>query len=268
VGTSKAATVVVPDYVDADRQDQYRGLSNVPLELAAIISTGPSPGPFPGHQLLDEQFTLPNLRQQLPQHRILHIASHAIFRPNFLNYSYILMGNSQPWSIAQLDGPLEGALGERPNGPQGRARGRDQPGNLFQNIHMVTLSTCQSGLGGRDKNGIEIAGISHAFLSQGAKTVTASLWQVDDSSTAMLMQHFYANLAQRPTQTKAAALHQAQLHLLRTPRSTLVAELKRSVSFRLIDAPGTASRVLPTPKTADYRHPYYWASFTLIGNSR
>jgi CHAT domain-containing protein len=249
VGTSNAATVTVPDYVDADRQDRYRPLPNVPLELDAVVSsTGKSPGAFPGHQLLNAQFTLANLRQQLPQHRLLHIGSHATFRPNFLDYSYILIGNSQIWTIPQMDAEANG--------------------KLFQTIHMVTLSTCQSGLGGRDKNGIEIAGISHAFLSQGAKTVTASLWQVDDSSTAMLMQHFYQNLAQSPTQSKAAALHQAQLHLLRTPRSTLVAELKRSVSFRLIDAPGTASRVLPTPKTADYRHPYYWASFTLIGNSR
>jgi CHAT domain-containing protein len=248
VGTSQQATIPVPDYVDADRQDVYRGLSNVPIELNAIVSTSKSPSAFPGNQLLDEQFTLPNLRQQLPKHRLFHIGSHGIFRPNFLDYSYILMGNNQPWSIAQMD--TEGN------------------GKLFQNIHMVTLSACQSGLGGRDKTGMEIAGMSHAFLSQGAKTVTASLWQVDDASTAMLMQRFYQNLAKFPNQSKAESLHQAQLYLLQTPRQILLENLGRSVSFRPIDSPASPTKPLPSPKTADYTHPYYWASFTLIGNSR
>jgi CHAT domain-containing protein len=248
VGTSKKATVTVPDYVDADRQDEYSGLSNVPIELNAVTSSNSkSPGLFPGRQLLDEQFTLPNLRQQLPQHRLFHIGSHGIFRPNFLDYSYILMGNNQPWSIAQMD--TEGN------------------GKLFQNIHMVTLSACQSGLGGRDKTGMEIAGMSHAFLSQGAKTVTASLWKVNDESTAILMQRFYQNLARNPNQSKAESLHQAQLHLLRTPRKTLQIELKR-FEQKIINSPETNRNMTSIAKTPDYTHPYYWAAFTLIGNSR
>jgi CHAT domain-containing protein len=245
VGTSKQATIPVPDYVDADRQDQYAGLGNVPIELNAIVSTSKSPSAFPGHQLLDDQFTLPNLRQQLPQHRLFHIGSHAIFRPNFLDYSYILMGNNQPWSIAQMDS--------------------ESNGKLFQNIHMVTLSACQSGLGGRDKTGIEIAGMSHAFLSQGAKTVTATLWKVHDQSTAMLMQRFYQNLAKTPNQSKAKSLQAAQLYLLQTPEATLSAQRSR---WKDVSDKKTPASPPPSPKTADYTHPYYWAAFTLIGNSR
>ena len=245
VGTSKSAKIEVPDFIDRSLQDQFTGLTNIPVELNAIIKSDRNPNAFPGKQLLDSDFTLANIQTNLPNHSILHIASHGIFRPNFLDYSYILLGNQQRWSISALD----------------------QNAQAFQNIHLITLSACQTGLGGRDKNGIEIAGISHAFLSKGAKAINASLWQIDDASTAMLMQQFYRNLTQN--QTKAQALQTAQLHLLRTPRSQLETELSRSIitTARLkFDDPPNPSNSSPKPR--DYTHPYYWAAFTLIGNSQ
>jgi CHAT domain-containing protein/Tfp pilus assembly protein PilF len=253
VGVSRAAAITVPDYINKRGQDRYPALSNVPSELNAIVppnnATAKSPSSFPGKQLLDSDFNLANLQKYLPQYGILHIASHGIFRPNSLDYSYILMGNSQRWSIAQMDSP------------DGIAQDKTKT-KLFQNIHMVSISTCQSGLGGRDTNGIEIAGMSHAFLSQGAKTVTASLWQVNDGSTRVLMNHFYQNLAQNPNQSKAKSLQTAQLYLLQTPETTLGPER------RYILVPSDKPIPSPAPdKIPDYKHPYFWASFTLIGNS-
>lgn len=242
LGTSQSARLEVPDFIDRDRADRFAALANVPIELNAILRSDRNPNAFPGKQLLNEQFNLQNIQQQLPKHRILHIASHGIFRPNSLDYSYILLGNQQRWSIADLD----------------------QDAQLFQNLHFITLSACQTGLSDRDKNGMEIAGMSHAFLSKGAKAINASLWSIDDASTAILMQQFYRNLTQN--QSKAQALQNAQLHLLRTPRSQLLTELTRSIETRFT----FESR--PSPSTApiqprDYSHPYYWAAFTLIGNS-
>jgi CHAT domain-containing protein/Flp pilus assembly protein TadD len=242
LGTSQSARLEVPDFIKADRQDRFAALGNVPLELNAILRSDRNPKAFPGKQLLNDQFTLPNIQQQLPKHRILHIASHGIFRPNSLDYSYILLGNQKRWSIAALD----------------------QDAQLFQNLHLITLSACQTGLSDRDKNGMEIAGMSHAFLSKGAKAINASLWSIDDESTALLMQQFYQNLTQN--QSKAQALQTAQLHLLRTPRSQLITELSRSTDTRLTFE-STNTPTPSTPKTRDYTHPYYWAAFTLIGNS-
>jgi CHAT domain-containing protein/Tfp pilus assembly protein PilF len=259
VGVSQAAAITVPDYINQRGQDRYDALKNVPDELNAIVppnnSTTKSASSFPGKQLLDSDFNLANLQKYLPQHNILHIASHGIFRPNSLDYSYILMGNNQRWSIAQMDNP------DGPS-PDGIAQDKTKT-KLFQNIHMVSISTCQSGLGGRDTNGIEIAGMSHAFLSQGAKTVTASLWQVNDGSTRVLMNHFYQNLAQKPNQSKAQSLRAAQLYLLQIPQTTLGPERSRWTA--IIDKPPISPP--PSLKTVDYTHPYYWASFTLIGNS-
>jgi CHAT domain-containing protein len=243
LGTSQSARLEVPDFIKADRQDRFAALGNVPIELNAILRSDRNPKAFPGKQLLNDQFTLPNIQQQLPNHRILHIASHGIFRPNSLDYSYILLGNQKRWSIAALD----------------------QDAQLFQNLHLITLSACQTGLSDRDKNGMEIAGMSHAFLSKGAKAINASLWSIDDASTAILMQQFYQNLTQN--QSKAQALQSAQLHLLRTPRSQLITELSRSTDTRwTFESPNTPTPSTPV-KTRDYSHPYYWAAFTLIGNS-
>jgi len=108
----------------------------------------------------------------------------------------------------------------------------------LSNIHLVVLSACETALGGADQDGIEISGLSSYFLSNGAKAVMASLWSVDDASTSVLMAEFYRILATSTAQkpmTKAEALRQAQLSLIR--------------------------------EGGNFARPYFWAPFTLIGNS-
>ena len=109
-------------------------------------------------------------------------------------------------------------------------------------MHLVVLSACETAVGKKGQDGVEINSISYKFLSRGTKAVIASLWQVNDESTSLLMQNFYGNLAKSTTQkhvTKAEALHQAQLSLLSSGKN---------------------------PQQNDLSHPYYWAPFILIGN--
>jgi hypothetical protein len=48
-------------------------------------------------------------------------------------------------------------------------------------------------------------GLSHAFLYAGAQRVVASLWKVEDSATAKLMEYFYRGLyKQRDTRRRVA----------------------------------------------------------------
>jgi CHAT domain-containing protein len=55
--------------------------------------------------------------------------------------------------------------------------------------------------------------LARAFLTAGAKSVVASLWSVDDRSTATLMEYFYNHLAKgSPVRD---ALRQAQLDFIR-----------------------------------------------------
>ena len=75
---------------------------------------------------------------------------------------------------------------------------------------LVTLSACESG---RNEvyAGDELMGLTRAFLGAGATTLVASLWLVQDETTAELMENWYehlsegvgrASFAQRPARSK------------------------------------------------------------------
>ena len=59
---------------------------------------------------------------------------------------------------------------------------------------------------------MRLVGLTRAFIYAGTPSVVASLWNVEDSSTAQLMASFYKNLK---TMTKVEALRQAQLQLIK-----------------------------------------------------
>ena len=104
-------------------------------------------------------------------------------------------------------------------------------------LELVTLSACQTAMGGaRSDDGREIEGLSAIVQQRGAKQVVASLWRVEDSSTAQLMRAMYQELATNPTDV-ATALQQAQ----------------RSV------------RGIVKNGHQPYEHPYYWAGFVVSG---
>ncbi|HEX5736209.1 MAG TPA: CHAT domain-containing protein [Blastocatellia bacterium] len=95
---------------------------------------------------------------------------------------------------------------------------------------LVVLSACQTGLG-RLFSGEGIVGLSRAFLYAGARSVVVSLWNVSDISTARLMKCFYKDLVSGVG--NSAALRNAKLQMIRSG--------------------------------AEARHPYYWASFIIVG---
>ncbi len=108
--------------------------------------------------------------------------------------------------------------------------GRLEAGEIFDMrlaAQLVVLSGCETGLG-KIASGDEIIGLTRGFLYAGAPTVMASLWKVDDNATSVLMTTFYENLAAKG---KAKALQEAQLKTMQAKK-----------------------------------HPYYWASFFLVGD--
>lgn len=106
------------------------------------------------------------------------------------------------------------------------------------NSELVTLSACETGLASgyfsEFPAGDDFVGMTRAFLQAGSAAVLASLWEVDDRSTVDFMKHFYEGLAADGGQAnKALALALAQ----------------RAIKSR-----------------EEYRHPYYWAPFILVGS--
>ena len=97
-------------------------------------------------------------------------------------------------------------------------------------------------------------GLRRAFLLAGARRVLATLWKVPDQETQMLMGEFVRRW--RGGQPAVSALREAQLWLMRQKKGHVdaAASLQR----------GQAVTVRGTP----YRHPFYWAAFTLTGDWR
>jgi CHAT domain-containing protein len=95
-------------------------------------------------------------------------------------------------------------------------------------IELLVLSACNTAVGD-DRAVLGLAGLA---VKSGARSTLASLWPVKDRVAVLLMSDFYKNLKQ-PNMTKAEALRQAQLKLL---------------------------------ADEGFNDPFFWSSFTIVGN--
>jgi len=219
-------------------------LDNVPAELDAITKTTSSEdreGIYPGSQFLNSTFDYEALKSSLDKgtYRILHLATHGAFKPGRPEDSYLVPGNGQNLTTDLID----------------------QLGNYgLRNIHLVVLSACETAVGDRASDGIEIPGISYFFLKNEVKSVMASLWNVNDASTALIMQQFYKHVA--AGKTKAEALQAVQQDFIQGKLTAKDAPARADVEVRV----ESGSRATQS-QSSTFSHPYYWAPFILIGNS-
>lgn len=126
-----------------------------------------------GKPRFDDDFTQKSLAKALStKPQILHIASHFRFRPGNEANSYLLLGNGDGLSLDQL---------------------RSQKRYNFRGIDLITLSACETALGG-GAEGEEIESFGVLAQNKGASAVMSTLWQIADDSTAKLMADFYEGL--------------------------------------------------------------------------
>jgi CHAT domain-containing protein len=107
------------------------------------------------------------------------------------------------------------------------------------NLELLVLSACETATG--DERAV--LGLAGVAVRSGARSTLATLWPVGDASTAEVMSKFYQDL-KKPGEKKLDALRMAQL--------SLIEALKTKPPFEEM-------RALPP-------HPYYWASYVLVGN--
>lgn len=131
---------------------------------------------------------------------VVHLACHALFRRDNPMFSSLRLADRSIRANELLDLDLTGAL--------------------------VTLSSCDSARS-HAGHGEELVGLMRAVLGAGARTLVASLWPADDTTTHRVVDGFYARLRELGP---AAALRETQL-----------------------------AQLSQTP------HPYYWAPFVVIG---
>ena len=225
-----------------DLGDPTKELKFAELEAAEIKKLYPSSA-----VLLRKAATKIRAKDLWSQYDILHFAAHAELK------------GDDPLSSAILLAKGEGD------------EGRLQVGEVFEmdlSASLVVLSGCETGLG-KLSSGDELVGLTRAFIYAGTPSVVASLWKVDDASTAHLMSSFYRNLK---TKSKVESLRQAQLELIRGGKqSDLLARRGVGGIGKLGEvpqakpqSPGSAS----VPVSISTSHPYFWAPFILVGDGK
>ncbi|CAK0775775.1 hypothetical protein CCP4SC76_6090003 [Gammaproteobacteria bacterium] len=237
---------------DKVREEGFSSLPAVADELNGLIrweGRQDAGGVLPGVRYLNQEFTPTRLAEVLNQsYPVIHLASHFHFQPGVETDSYLLLGD-----------------GGKDRLTMDAFRSGDYP---LTEVDLLTLSACQTAMSDKDAKGKELEGFGAMAQNQGAKAVMATLWSVDDASTGLFMQHFY-RLRQDQHLTKAEALRQAQLTLLRgdnTTASPAVAETGRGEVIRFGKAGENSAPAFFADPAHPYAHPYYWAPFILMGN--
>jgi CHAT domain-containing protein/tetratricopeptide (TPR) repeat protein len=159
----------------------------------------------PVRLLIGNEATEAAVKRDAGTYAVLHFATHGLVAPERPLASSIVLSADE-----KNDGYLR----------------VDEIFGLDLSADLVVLSGCSSGLGRLTGDGI--VGLTRAFLYAGTPTVVVSQWNVSDRATAVLMDRFYAELAQG--HSKAEALRAAAL---------------------------STRRLFP--------HPSFWAAFELVG---
>jgi CHAT domain-containing protein len=171
--------------------------------------------------------------EAIAHYDVVHVASHVRVDAERPWHSGVLIAvdpskTSGDGTAARAGetGDSSGAVaGDIASDPYARA---GQIAEARSDARLVVLSGCESALG-RTTQGEGVLGVAAAFFAAGARSLVASIWEVDDRVTADLMERFYAGLADG--ESVATALRAAQLEI-----------------------------------RARRPHPFYWAGFVAIGD--
>ena len=198
--------------VVAGIDESHQGFSSLPgvrTEVSQISSQ------LTSQLLLNEEFTDNNLQEQLAKIAapIVHLATHGQFSST-PEETFIVTWNDRI-KVNELESLL-----------------RDRETSRLKPIQLMVLSACQTATGD-ERAALGMAGMA---VRSGARSTLATLWSVKDESTTELIDKFYQQLVQSPSDVnRAKALREAQLTLI---------------------------------NSQDFNHPFYWSPFVLVGNWR
>ena len=208
---------------------------------------------------------------ELGRFGFIHLATHGVIDEDIPARSAVILTQTG------LPDPLEQVLHHKPVF-DGRLSVREIQRGWDLKAELVTLSACETALG-RDAGGEGFVGFTQALLMSGTRSVCLSLWKVDDTATALLMQRFYANLlGRRPglasPMPKAEALREAKAWLRGLRRAevlALTAEMSGGVERgkgAKARQPADLAAAIPAGGDNDrpYASPHFWAAFVLAGD--
>ncbi len=300
-GATSAESVPIPNVLVADSQrSAFGALTGSGPEVRSIAQLFGAAFPMQQASVLTGAApTEGAVKEQLGQHWLhLHFATHGFFesparvaaiRAGFKSDDFVLAGVEGSEETASLSlAPLlhsgvalagagrmteqdagPGAEGSVPDREDGILTAEDVQAFDLRGTDLVVLSACETGLD-KLENGQGVMGLQRAFQAAGARAVVASLWNVDDAATTVLMEQFYKNLWTKKM-PKLEALRQAQLTVLndvglvRRRRAELTKE--RGIDEKPDKLP-EGGRVAPAGGRPSRSDPALWAAFVLSGDGR
>jgi CHAT domain-containing protein len=214
------------------------------------------------------------LLAELPKARYAHVATHGFFADASIRSllkvdekQFRLHGRERAAAGARNPLVLSGLVLAGANRPEvGPDRGivtaEGVLGLNLEGLDLAVLSACDTGLG-EVAGGEGVLGLVRAFHVAGARQVVASLWRVEDESTAALMGRFYHHLWVQK-QPPLEALRQAQLEVYRHPGR--IAEW----AGRDIDVADAPLPKVPAggARPGEHARTAQWAAFLLSGAGR
>jgi CHAT domain-containing protein/tetratricopeptide (TPR) repeat protein len=185
--------------------------------------------------------------QHLPGATHVHLACHGSFDADEPLDSALYLAGGDRLTLRDL---LDGDLG-------------------LSSQQLAVLSACQTGLTEFNRVPDEVIGLPAGFLQAGIPGVVATLWPVNDQSTAVLIAEFY-RLLLTERQDPATALARARQHL----RDATARELAEWFEHRYSESGGTNLaaykaatdlRTRHSPADRPFADPAYWAGFVYTG---
>lgn len=170
---------------------------------------------FKGDFLWNEAANEGFFKKNAHQYGIIHLAMHGILHPRVPMLSSL-------------------AFTENKDSLEDNFLQAYEIAHLHLNADLVVLSACETGYG-KFEQGEGVISLARSFMYAGTPSLVVSLWQVNDHSTAVIMEAFYEHLS--AGMSKDAALRQAKLDYI-----------ERSE--------GLAA------------HPAFWSAFIQLGDSR
>lgn len=154
-----------------------------------------------------------NLEKSLGEKRIMHFAMHSYAQGASNENAYLLLENTKNSTISNKLYDYEIS-------------------QIRSSSPMVTLSSCESGLG-KYYSGEGMMSLSRSFLISGAESVINTYWPINDKSSSMIITEYYRNL--KRGRSKSKAMQHSKMTYLKNASPTL-------------------------------QHPYYWAGYRIWGN--